>query len=120
MQKQRGVTMIGWVFLLIPVAIVLYGGIRVAPAYLGYYKVVVAMKETASQFKGEETLDAKSILRALERRFDTGYVEAVAASDVVVARDEGVWTMTAEYEDTIPMFANLALLLSFHKSVVID
>ena len=32
MRKQRGVTMIGWIFLLIPVAIVLYAGIRVGPA----------------------------------------------------------------------------------------
>ena len=42
MRKQRGVTMIGWIFLLVPVAIVLYAGIRVAPEYLNYYKVVTA------------------------------------------------------------------------------
>ena len=39
--------MIGWIFLLIPMAIVLYAGIRVVPEYLNYYKVVTAMKETA-------------------------------------------------------------------------
>ena len=39
MRKQRGVTMIGWIFLLVPVAIVLYAGIRVGPEYLNYYKV---------------------------------------------------------------------------------
>ena len=40
MRRQRGVTMIGWIFLLIPVALVLYAGIRVGPEYLNYYKVV--------------------------------------------------------------------------------
>ena len=59
MRKQRGVTMIGWIFLLIPVAVVLYAGIRVAPEYLNYYKVVTALKETASQLKGDETLSPR-------------------------------------------------------------
>ena len=43
--RQRGVTAIGWVFLLIPMAIVIYAGIRIGPIYLDYYKVVQALKE---------------------------------------------------------------------------
>src|SRR5690349_10139698 len=120
MRKQRGVTMIGWIFLLTPVAIVLYGAIRVTPEYLGYYKLVSAMKETASQLKSDETLDAKTITRALERRFDTGYVEAVNAEDVVVVKDDNGWSMTAEYEETVPLFGNLGLLMSFKKTVAIE
>lgn len=121
MRRQRGVTMIGWIFLLVPMAIVLYAGIRVAPEYLGYYKLVTAMKETASQLKSDETLDPKSVTRSLERRFDTGYVEAVKANEIVVAKDDaGTWTMTADYEETVPMFGNLALLLSFNKTVAIE
>ena len=120
MRKQRGVTMIGWIFLLIPVAIVLYGGLRVAPSYLGYYKLVAAMKETASQLKGDETLDAITITRALERRFDTGYVDAVPAEEIVVTKNEDGWSMTADYEQTAPMFGNLAILMTFKKTVPIN
>jgi uncharacterized protein DUF4845 len=120
MRKQRGVTMIGWIFLLTPVAIVLYGAIRVTPEYLGYYKLVSAMKETASQLKSDETLDAKTITRALERRFDTGYVEAVNAEDIVVVKDDNGWSMTAEYEETAPLFGNLGLVMSFKKTVAIE
>ena len=53
MRKQRGVTMIGWIFLLAPMAVVLYAGIRVGPEYLNYYKVLTAMKETASKLKSD-------------------------------------------------------------------
>jgi hypothetical protein len=121
MRRQRGVTAIGWVFLLIPVAIVLYAGIRVVPEYLGYYKLVSAMKETASQLKSDETLDPKTVTRALERRFDTGYVEAVKPEDIVVAKnDDGIWTMTADYEDTVPLFGSLSLLMAFNKTVAIE
>jgi hypothetical protein len=120
MRKQRGVTMIGWVFLLTPVAIVLYAGIRVVPEYLNYYKVVTALKETASQFKGEEVLSPAGIRSAIGRRFDTGYVDEPTAQDIkVVKADEG-WTMTADYEKTVPMFGNLHLLMVFNTTVVIN
>ena len=120
MRRQRGVTMIGWIFLLVPVAIVAYAAIRATPEYLGYYKLVTAMKETASQLKSDETLDAKTVTRALERRFDTGYVDAVEAKDIVVTKEDDTWTMTAEYEEAVPLFGNLQLLFSFKKTVPIS
>jgi hypothetical protein len=113
--------MIGWIFLLIPVALVLYSAIRVTPTYLGYYKLVAAMKETAAQLKSDETVNPKTVLRALERRFDTGYIEAVKPEDIAVTRnDDGVWVMNADYEETVPLFANLYLLMSFKKTVPIS
>jgi hypothetical protein len=111
--------MIGWIFLLVPLAIVLYAGIRVTPEYLGYYKLVSAMKETASQLQSDETLDAKTVTRALERRFDTGYVEAVNADEILVTKSDEGWTMTADYEKTVPLFGNLQLLMVFKKVVPI-
>ncbi len=36
---QRGVTFLGWLILLIPVAIVVYAGIRLTPIYLNYMRV---------------------------------------------------------------------------------
>jgi len=121
MRKQRGVTMIGWIFLLVPVAVVLYAGIRVVPEYLNYYKVVTALKETASQFKGEEGLSPAGILGAVEKRFDTGYVDEPKVKEIIVSKNEaGNWTMTADYEKTVPMFANLYLLLVFKTTVAIN
>ena len=64
--RQRGVTTIGWIFLLIPLVVVLYAGLRAGPIYLNYYKVVQAMKETASQLKSDDTLSPQTIRFALE------------------------------------------------------
>ena len=121
MRKQRGVTMIGWIFLLVPVALVLYAGMRVAPEYLNYYKVITALKETASQLKSDETLSPASIRAAIEKRFDTGYVDEPKVKEIIVSKNEaGNWTMTADYEKTVPMFANLYLLLVFKTTVAIN
>jgi hypothetical protein len=120
MRKQRGVTMIGWIFLLTPVAVVLYAGIRVGPEYLNYYKVLTAMKETASQLKSDDALSPTSIRKSLERRFDTGYIDEPKVADIVVTKEDAGWTMTADYEKTVPMFGNLYLLMAFNKTVVIN
>ena len=55
-QRQQGITFIGWLFLLIPVAIVGYCVIRLTPVYLNAMKVSKALHETASEFKGDEAI----------------------------------------------------------------
>jgi len=117
--RQRGVTMIGWIFLLIPVALVLYAGIVAGPRYLNYYKVVQAMKETASALKSDDTLTAQTIRFALDKRFDTGYIDLPTVQDIGVTKGENGWEMSANYEQEAHLFGNLNLLMKFDKSVVI-
>jgi uncharacterized protein DUF4845 len=120
MRRQRGVTMIGWIFLLTPIAVVIYAGIRVGPEYLNYYKVVQALKETATALKSDETLSPATIRSAIEKRFDTGYVDEPSAKDIIITKADEGWTMQADYEKTVPMFGNLYLLMAFNESVVIN
>ena len=117
MRNQRGVTMIGWICLLVPLAICLYAGIRVAPEYLNYYKVVQAMKETAVKLKGDDSLTAGAIRLSLEKRFDTGYVDNPKVKDIIITKGSDGWSMTADYEVTAPMFGNLYILMAFKSTV---
>jgi hypothetical protein len=120
MHKQRGVTMVGWIFLLIPVAIVLYAGIRVGPQYYNYYKIAAAMEKTATELKSDETLAPKTIHVSLEKRFDTGYIENINAyRDVVVTKTDKGWEMAIDYEATEPLFGNLFVTMAFKKTVAI-
>lgn len=119
-RRQRGVTAIGWIFLLIPMAIFVYGCIRVGPEYLNYYKVLQALKETATQLKSDETLTAQTIRGSIEKRFDTGYVDSPTAKEIVIEKADEGWTMTADYEAVCPMFGNLSILLQFNKTVTIN
>jgi hypothetical protein len=116
MRKQRGVTMIGWIILLIPVAIVLYAGIRVGPEYFNYYKLRTAMDETAKKLESDETLTPQTIRFALEKRFDTGYIDNVDAQDIEVTKVEGGWQMAADYESEVKLFGNLFLTMAFEHT----
>ena len=119
-RRQRGVTMIGWIFLLAPLALVLYAGIRVGPEYLNYYKVVTAMNETASQLKGSETLSPAEILGPLEKRFDVGYIDSPTIQEMQAKKGARGWEIICDYEKTAPLFGNLYMLMAFKKTVVIN
>jgi hypothetical protein len=49
--KQTGVTLIGWIILLIPIGICVYAGIRLTPVYLNYMKVARTLEQVRSEFK---------------------------------------------------------------------
>lgn len=119
MRTQRGVTMIGWIFLLVPLAIVVYAGIRVVPKYLDFYKLVSAMKETATKLASDETLTPTSIRSSLEKRFDTGYIEMDVKEIEITKNENGDWQMAASYDEEAPLFGNMSLQLQFNETVVI-
>lgn len=119
MRNQRGVTMIGWIFLLIPMALVFYAALISGPVYFDYYKVITAMKETASKLKSDDTLSVQAIRGALEKRFDTGYIDDPTLDDIEIKKVDKGWQMTANYERTKKLFGNFHVTMTFDKSILI-
>src|SRR5438128_5552320 len=105
MRKQRGVTAIGWIFLLIPMALTLYAGLRVGPVYLNYWRIVEAMNKTATELKNDETLSPKAIRTSLGKRFDVGYVDGLTENEIDVRKADQGWEMSCDYEGVAPLFS---------------
>jgi len=115
--RQRGVTFIGWLFLLVPLALVCYSGIRLAPIYLNYMKVAKTLDQTVSELKASDpSVSVASIRNTLYRRFDIEEVQFPDVKDIQIRHDGSNWVLEAKYEDTAPLFANLSLLISFDKT----
>ena len=72
--RQLGVTAIGWLVLLTPVAIVVYAGIRLAPVYLNYMKVAKAMEGTVSEMKGGGATP-QTIRATIDKHFEIDMVD---------------------------------------------
>jgi hypothetical protein len=119
--SQRGVTFIGWIILLIPIAVLVFAVIRLTPIYLNYMSVVKFLNVVASQNKeGGSGVTAELLRKDLEKNFTVGYIEHPDSKDIDIHRVEGHWLMTADYEETVPMFGNISLLASFHKEVSVQ
>ena len=116
-KRQHGVTFIGWLILLIPVAILVYVGIRLVPIYLNYMRVAQSVTQTATELKTEEpaTMTAQSIRSTLGKHFDIESITFPDVKDVSITRDGSGWTIEAKFEDTAPLFGNIALVIDFDK-----
>jgi hypothetical protein len=120
MRRQAGITFIGWLFLLAPVAIVAYAGIRLTPVYLNYMKVTKALKQTAGEHVDESPLNVGAVRKSLDKRFDIDSINYPALNDVVVARTGDAWSISVDYEDAVPLFGGISLLVHFEKSVPVE
>ena len=116
--RQRGVTAIGWLFLLTPVAIVVYAAIRAAPVYLNYMKVAKAMDQAGHELKGEAS--PSSIRATIDRHFEIDMVEYPTTKDMKITKDGSVWLVESQYDDDAPLFANVSLHITFDKTVRIS
>jgi len=114
--RQRGVTFIGWVVLLTPFAIVGYAGMRLAPVYLNYMKVVRGLEQTASDYKGG-TGTVQQIRTSLDKHFEIDVLDYPTQDNIKVTRDGAAWVLECKYDDEAPLFGNLTLHASFDKIV---
>jgi hypothetical protein len=113
--QQRGLTAIGWLIMLVPLAIVFYAGIRLAPIYLNYMKVVRSLEQTASENKADDTQG--TIKNSLSKHFEIESLDYPDIKDIKITRDGKGWNVEASYDDQAPLFANLAILVVFDKKV---
>ena len=115
-RKQQGITMIGWIFLLIPIALVGYATIRLAPTYLNYMRVARSISQVADEAKGDDSTNATTLRVALEKRLDIEAVEFPSPKDFTIRRDGQTWVIEVNYEEPVPFLYNVQLLATFNKS----
>jgi len=118
--SQRGVTFIGWLFLLSAVGIVGYEGIRLAPVYLNYLKVARSLdrlKEPGPEGTNSGPASAQTLRTTLSRSFEVNSIDLPDLKDIDIHREGEHWTAIADYDDDAPLFGNLTLVVHFHKEV---
>ena len=117
--RQAGITFIGWLVLLIPLAVVAFAGIKVSTIYMNHYKVAKVLDQTAKNIGANGTVSPAAVRSEIERRFDVEGIETPALEDIVVERDGEDWVIVAEYSRETALFGNLNLLMRFNKRAVV-
>ena len=116
--KQRGVTFIGWLVLLAPLALVVYAGIRLTPIFLNYMNVSRSLEAVASEFKAEDTNFA-ALQASVGKHFNIEGIEYPKIADIGIKRNGHAWEIEATYDDQAPFIANVSIQVSFNKVVTI-
>ena len=115
--RQRGMTFLGILVIIIVVGAWVYAGIRLVPKYLEFMRVASTLEKVRDEFDSNPGSTELMLRRAIERHFDIDMVTVVDKNDIEIKKDGGVFTMRANYEDTVPLVANVSFLLTFDKTV---
>jgi len=113
---QRGITLIGFIFVLIVAGFFAYLVMRLFPVYSEYFSLVRVMNETAAEANiGTKT--PEQIKEMMDRRMYISYITSVTKKDIQVGRENGIYKMRVHYEVRGPLLYNLEYIATFDKSV---
>lgn len=112
LHKQKGVTLSGllmWSVILIIIAML---GMKLAPVYIEY----AAIQKTLSAITSDPTLkDAlpREIRLSFSKRANIDNIDVIRGGDIKISKEKGQMTLKADYSVTIPLFANISMLIDF-------
>jgi hypothetical protein len=115
---QKGITMIGFAFLLGVVGFFAYGAMKLIPAYTEYFGVVKSMKKLQTE-PGIETMTIDLIRQKMNVQFDLQYVNEkdVPPSSMQLITANGQHSLRIAYDVDLPFIYNIDLLIHFDKTV---
>jgi hypothetical protein len=114
MNKQNGMTGIGWLFVLGLIGFFAISAMRVVPMYIEGYKVKGALKALNNVPDITQKTKAE-VIRTLFKSFDIDDVESVKADDITVTKDKGVMTVEIGYEIRGALMGNLDVVTVFNE-----
>ena len=116
-KNQAGLTAIGLILILILVGLGVYIILRVAPVYIE----ALSVGDVVNSLKKELDLKEKpreEIYNMIKKRLDVNDIKSVEKDDITIQKTVNDVTVTIDYEARVPLFWNVALAFSFHKSAV--
>ncbi len=117
-QNQAGITVIGLIFILVPFALIGYIVMRAVPVYIESLSVGDAI----NSLKKEPEIKEKSrdeIYKMIRKRLEVNNITSVEKEDIDIQKTVNDVKVTVDYQAKAPLFGNVALAFSFHKSAVI-
>ncbi len=114
-KRQRGMTMIGMLLILIMLGFMAIVAMKVVPMYMDFYTVkstiATVSKENVAQMSTEQ------IHTAIQKRFDIGYINSIKAKDLKIRNERTGKVLDLDYRDERELFYGLYVLLK-HKEVI--
>lgn len=115
--RERGMTFLGILVIVIVVGAWVYAGIRLVPKYIEYMQVAATLEKVRDEFASNPGSTEFMLRKAIERHFDIEMVTVIDHNDIEIKKEGGSFFLRASYEDTVPLVANVSFLLTFDKTV---
>jgi hypothetical protein len=113
--RQRGLTMIGFLFVAGVLVFMAMLAMKLVPAYTEFFSVKKILN-TMGQESGLKSLSNAEIRKDFSKRAGVGYVTVVKPEDITIDRSSGVPVISADYEFRTKLAGNVSLVVDFSAS----
>ena len=113
--NQRGLSMIGFLFVAVVLIFVAMLAMKLVPAYIEFFSV----KKILAAMGQDPALRSKSnseIRSDFSKRADASYVDAVESSDLTIERSSAGTVVSVDYEFRTKLLGNTSLVVDFSAS----
>ncbi|QNK01578.1 DUF4845 domain-containing protein [Dyella telluris] len=117
--KQTGITLIGFLVVLVVVSFFGYMAMKLVPAYTEFAGVSKAMTQLASE---DSTRSPQQVRVDLMKKLDFQYVsdDTITPQDINLKRSGNSTELNISYDKRIPFLYNIDFLVHFEKSVTLQ
>jgi hypothetical protein len=118
LRKQRGVTIWGWLVILLLIAFFTMLAVKIIPLYLDGYKVVTSI----TSLKNDSNAHGKTpreLRELLMKRLDINMVTDLGRDDIYISKERNGYRVEVDYVKQEKIFGNLSVVVEFNESVVV-
>ena len=112
---QRGLSMIGFLFVAVVLVFVAMLAMKLVPAYIEFFSVkkILATMGRESDLRSKSNADIRS---DFVNRANVSYVTVVKPEELTIDRSSGVPVISADYEFRTKLVGNASLVVDFSAS----
>jgi Tfp pilus assembly protein PilE len=115
-ERQRGLTLIGFLMVAVVVAIFVVVGARMVPAYVEYFSVQKSIEKSLNDARDPGSL--MEVRQAFSRYLATDYIFSVNATDLQVIKEGTTTVASVAWTRILPLVANVSLYIEFEARAV--
>lgn len=114
-KRQRGMSVIGLLIVLSLAGFLGITAMKILPMYTQFFSV----KSTIESLRNENvsSMSTVEIQKALQKRFDTGYVENILAKDMKIRNERRGKVLDLDYRDERELFYGLYIVLKHNEAI---
>ncbi len=113
-RTQKGLSIIGFLFVAAVLVVFTMVGFRVLPAYIEYFSVQKSLQKALDDAK--DLNSAREVQRAFQKYADTGYIDSVSGNDVEVSKSNNEVTASVSWTRKLHLVGNASVFLEFDAS----
>ncbi len=114
--KQEGVTLSGFITLLLILVPVAIFSLKLIPSYMENGKIQKAFDAIVRDPEMQNASVKDVRISFYKRAITIDNVTAINQEDIEITKDNGILALSASYNVKIPLAGNISLLLEFHPA----